>query len=117
MEPKQKMSQQEYLSKLLSQIDRYKLDMALELKLIAMLGDGDEIKQAKALIRQLRMVDFLSTQYKHFKYGTTEALTPLIKDLNDLKLAEYALSQEKSALKIISFKTDDEFLAYLIKRG
>lgn len=110
-----KMSKSEYLEKLMGQINLYNWQLALELKKIAVLVDGDEIKQAKALFRQMRTVDFLSAQYQHLKYGTTEALYPSIKNLNDLMLAEYGLAQEKSALKIISFKSDEEFVDYLIE--
>lgn len=110
-----KMSKSEYLEKLMGQINLYDWQMALEYKKIAALVDGDEIKQAKALLRQMRTVEFLSNQYQHIKYGTPEALYPSIKDLNDLMLAEYGLSQEKSALKILSFSSDEEFVDYLIQ--
>jgi hypothetical protein len=112
-----KMSQSEYLEVLNAKINKYDVQFCLENKLIAELEGGDEIKRAKARLRQLRMVDFLRIQYQHIKYNTPEALSFHIKGHNDLNLAEYGLSQEKSVLKILSFSTDDEFLVYLISRS
>ncbi len=111
-----KMSQKEYLEALNLKISKYDVQFYLENKVIAELDGGDEIKKAKARLRQLRMVDFLRTQYQHIKYNTPEALSSHIKGHNDLNLAEYGLAQEKSVLKILSFQTDDEFLVYLIQR-
>lgn len=83
-----------------------------------MLVDGDEATKSRAIVRQLSVYHILSCQYDAFYFG--EAVSrrwPLIEDLDDLQSLSDNLAQENSAIKITSFKTDEEFCLYLLRKN
>lgn len=93
------------------------LEMALRTGRIAHLTDGDEATQSRAIVRQLSLYNLLGFQYGIFLHGDDlENLCPLTPDLETLKIAQRGLAQENSAIKITSFKTDEEFCRYLLQK-
>lgn len=92
------------------------LKMALNTGSISTLIDGDETTQSRAIVRQLSLFHILGMQYGFFVHGYGSQLCPLIPDLETLEKAQRGLAQENSAIKITSFKTDEEFCRYLLQK-
>ncbi len=90
---------------------------AHNLEQIAPFVDGDKVTHDKATLRILRMWEFLGEQYRCIKSGETKRLCPLISGLDELGLAKSRLTSENSAMKVSSFKTDEEFFVYLIDKS